>query len=150
MRSYCKNATSEKRPPDFGLINELVNDYYTESTNEEILGFSWHSFSIILQYKHKKHHLFKEKRENGQIQKKTYQTLEKCSVAKQKMASEMNERTATTQQTFQRCFNVVVWLIQCRDVAQRQIDVETILCISALEFTMSNNVESILCILTLI
>ena len=52
---------------------------------------------MILQYEHKKQHYFKEKRENGEIQKKTYQTLEKCSVAKQKMASEMNERTATTQ-----------------------------------------------------
>ena len=53
-------------------------------------------------------------------------------------------------QTFQRCFNVVFWLIQRRDVGQRQINVETTLCISTLEFTTSNNVESTLCISTLI
>ena len=46
------------------------------------------------------------------------------------------------QQTFQRCFNVVFRLIRRRDVGQRQINVETMLCISTLEFTTSNNVES--------
>ena len=35
-----------------------------------------------------------------------------------------------------------------RDVAQRQINVETTLCISTLKFTTSNNVESTLCIST--
>ena len=55
-----------------------------------------------------------------------------------------------TQQKFQRCFNVVFWLIQRRDVEQRQINVETTLCISALEFTTWNNVQSTLCISTLI
>ena len=29
----------------------------------------------------------------------------------------------TTQQTFQRCFNVVFWLTPRRDVGQRQINV---------------------------
>ena len=55
-----------------------------------------------------------------------------------------------TQQTFQRCFNVVFWLIRRRDVGQRQFNVETTLHISTLEFTTSNNVESMLCISTLI
>ena len=54
-----------------------------------------------------------------------------------------------TQQTFQRCFNVVLWLMRRRDVGQRQINVETTLCISTLEFTTLNNVESTLCISTL-
>ena len=55
-----------------------------------------------------------------------------------------------TQQIFHRCFNVVFWLVQRRDVGQRQINVETTLCISALDLTTSNNVESTLCISTLI
>ena len=55
-----------------------------------------------------------------------------------------------THQTFQRCFNVIFWLMRRRDVGQRQINVETILCISTLDFTTSNNVESMLCISTLI
>ena len=54
----------------------------------------------------------------------------------------------TAQQTFQRCFNVVFWLTQHRDVGQRQINIETTLCISMLKFT-SNNVESMLRISTL-
>ena len=54
-----------------------------------------------------------------------------------------------SQQTFQRCFNVVFWLMRRRDVGQRQINVETMLRISTLEFTTSNNVESTLCISTL-
>ena len=58
-------------------------------------------------------------------------------------------KAKTTQQTFQRCFNVVFWLIVRRDVGQRQINVETTLCISTLEFTTSNNVESTLRISTL-
>ena len=36
-----------------------------------------------------------------------------------------------------------------RNVGQRQINVETTLCISTLKFTTSNNVESTLCISTL-
>ena len=56
----------------------------------------------------------------------------------------------TSQQTFQRFFNVVFWLMRRRDVGQYQITVETTLCISTLEFTTSNNVESMLCISTLI
>ena len=46
----------------------------------------------------------------------------------------------TTQQTFQCCFNVVFWLTPRRDVGQRQINVETTLCISTLKFATSNNV----------
>ena len=55
-----------------------------------------------------------------------------------------------SQQTFQRCFNVVFRLVRRRDVRPRQINVEPTLCILTLEFTMSNNVESMLCISTLI
>ena len=40
-----------------------------------------------------------------------------------------------TQQTFQRRFNVVFGLEWRRDVAQRQINVETTLCMSTLKFT---------------
>ena len=53
------------------------------------------------------------------------------------------------QGTFQRCFNVVFWLMQRGDVGQSQINVETTLCISTLKFTTSNNVQSTLCISTL-
>ena len=54
-----------------------------------------------------------------------------------------------TQQTFQRCFNVVFWFMWRRDVGQRQINNETTSCISTLKCTTSNNVESTLCISTL-
>ena len=74
-------------------FKELVKDYYTEPTDKKSLVLSWQSFPMILQYEHEKLHRFKEKRKNGQIQKSTYQRLEKCSVAKQKMANETNERT---------------------------------------------------------
>ena len=47
----------------------------------------------------------------------------------------------TTQQTFQRRFNVVFRLIWRCDVAQRQINVET-LCAWTLKFTTFNNVET--------
>ena len=55
----------------------------------------------------------------------------------------------STQQTFQRCFNVVFWLIGRRDVGQRQINVETMLCISTLELTTPSNIESTMRISTL-
>ena len=55
-----------------------------------------------------------------------------------------------TLQTFRHRFNVVFWLIRYREVGQRQFNFETTLCISTLEFTTSNNVESPLWILTLI
>ena len=58
-------------------------------------------------------------------------------------------RILTAQQTFQRCFYVLFWWMQRRDVGQRQINVETTLGISTLKFTTSNNVESTLCISTL-
>ena len=51
-----------------------------------------------------------------------------------------------SQQTFQRCFNVVFWLMRLRDVGQRQIKVETTLCTSTLKCATSNNIESTLCI----
>ena len=51
-----------------------------------------------------------------------------------------------TQQTFQRRFNVVFGLIWRRDVAQRQINVETTLRTSTLKSTTFNNVETTLCI----
>ena len=55
-----------------------------------------------------------------------------------------------TQQTFQRCLNVVVRLICCREVEQRETNVETTLCMQTLKFTTLNNVESTLSISTLI
>ena len=55
-----------------------------------------------------------------------------------------------TQQRFQRCFNIVFWLILQCDVGQGLINVETTLCILTLKCTTSNNVESTLCISTLI
>ena len=50
------------------------------------------------------------------------------------------------QKTFQRRFNIVFRLIWRRNVAQRQINVETTLCTSTLKFTTFNNVETIFCI----
>ena len=50
-------------------FKELVKDYYTEPTDEEILVLSWQSFCMILQYVHKNLCHFKEKSKNGQIQK---------------------------------------------------------------------------------
>ena len=55
-----------------------------------------------------------------------------------------------SQNTFQRRLNVVFRLVSCRDNTQRQINVETTLCTSALKFTTLNNVESTLSISTLI
>ena len=55
-----------------------------------------------------------------------------------------------TQQAFQRCFNVVFWLMRRRDVGQRQINVETTLRFSTLKFTTSNNIEPAFCISTLV
>ena len=55
----------------------------------------------------------------------------------------------STQQTFQRRFNVAFRLIWRRDVAQRQINVETTLRTSTMKSTTFNNVETTLCISTL-
>ena len=55
-----------------------------------------------------------------------------------------------TQKTFQRCFNVVIWFTWHHNEGQRQINIETTLCISALECTTSSNVEPTLCISMLI
>ena len=52
------------------------------------------------------------------------------------------------QQIFQRRFNVAFMLIWRCNVAQRQINVET-LCTSTLKFIMFNNIETTLCISTL-
>ena len=70
-----------------------------------------------------------------------------CITKKCKMK---NINLQPTKQTFQRCFNLVFWLIRCRDVGQRKTNIEIALCISTLEFTTSNNVESMMCISTLI
>ena len=43
-------------------FKELVKDYYTKPTDEEILAVSWQSFCMILQYEHKHLHHFKEER----------------------------------------------------------------------------------------
>ena len=59
-------------------------------------------------------------------------------------------QTEFTQQTFQSYVNVVFRLIWCRDVAHRQINVETTLCRSTLEFTTLSHVESTLPISALI
>ena len=48
------------------------------------------------------------------------------------------------QQTFQRRFNVAFRLIWRRDVTQRQINVETTLCFSTLNWTTLDNVETTL------
>ena len=53
------------------------------------------------------------------------------------------------QQIFQRRFNVVFRSIWRRDVAQRQVNVETTLCTSELKFITLNNIETTLCILKL-
>ena len=53
-------------------------------------------------------------------------------------------KLSVSQQAFPRCFNIVFWLIWRHDVGQRQINVETTLYISTLEFTTSKNVESTL------
>ena len=45
---------------------------------------------------------------------------------------------AVFQQTFECFLNVVFWLIQCCDMGQRQINVETTLYILTLPFTTSN------------
>ena len=58
-------------------------------------------------------------------------------------------RIDSSQQTFQRRFNVAFRLIWRRDVAQRQINVETTLRTSTLKSTTFNNVETTLCISTL-
>ena len=55
-----------------------------------------------------------------------------------------------TQETFQRCFNVVVRMRWRRNDGQCQINVETTLCMSTLKFTTLNNVKSTLPILMLI
>ena len=61
-------------------FKELVNDYYTEPADEEILdsflAISLDDSSVRTQ----KTPPFQRK--NGQIQKKTYRVQEKCSVAK--------------------------------------------------------------------
>ena len=57
--------------------------------------------------------------------------------------------SSSTQQTFQRWFNVVFRSIWRRDVAQRQTNFETTLCTSTLKFTTFNNVETMLCFSTL-
>ena len=51
------------------------------------------------------------------------------------------KKKGTSQQTFERRFDVVFRLIRRRDVPQRQINVETKLCTSTLKFTTLNNVN---------
>ena len=63
--------------------------------------------------------------------------------------------SATSQQTFQRRLNFVFRLIWRRDVPQRQINVETTLCMSTLKFSTLNwttldNVETTLTFSTLV
>ena len=53
------------------------------------------------------------------------------------------------QQTFQHQLNVVFRLIWHRDVARRQINVETTFCTSTLKFTTFNNVKKMLYISSL-
>ena len=49
--------------------------------------------------------------------------------------------TTLTQQTFQRFLNNIIFRLRRREVEQRQINVETMLCTSTLKFTTLNNVE---------
>ena len=51
------------------------------------------------------------------------------------------EVSKITQQTFPHCFSIVFWLILCCNAIQRQNNVEKMLYISLLEFTMMNNVN---------
>ena len=67
----------------------------------------------------------------------------------EKIVSTYNHIADASQQTFQSCFDVVFWLMPRRDAAQRQINVETTLCISTLESKTSIKVESTMCISTL-
>ena len=53
----------------------------------------------------------------------------------------ISQTLVKSQQTFQRRFNVVFRLIWRRDVAQRQINVETTLRISAMNWTTLDNAE---------
>ena len=55
-----------------------------------------------------------------------------------------------TQETFQCSLNVVIRVIWRRDVRQCQINVETLLCMSALKFTTLNNVNLTLSISVLV
>ena len=57
------------------------------------------------------------------------------------------ENNKETQQTFHHCFNVVIRLIWLREVTQRQINVETTLCLPILKLT-TLNVKSTLSIST--
>ena len=81
--------------------------------------------------------------ENGS--QKMYAKFQLCNT----QSSSENFKKFYTQQTFQRCFNVVFWLTRRCDVGQCQINIETTLCISTMKFTTFNNVESTLCISTL-
>ena len=49
--------------------------------------------------------------------------------------------TTLTQQTFQRFLNNIIFRLRRREVEQRQINVETMLCTSTLKFTTLNKVE---------
>ena len=49
--------------------------------------------------------------------------------------------TTLTQQTFQRFLNNIIFRLRRREVEQRQVNVETMLCTSTLKFTTLNNVE---------
>ena len=49
--------------------------------------------------------------------------------------------TTLTKQTFQRFLNNIIFRLRRREVEQRQINVETMLCTSTLKFTTLNNVE---------
>ena len=60
-----KMLATRKTHMNLDRFKELVKDYYTEPTDEEILVLSWQSFCMILQYEHKKLRHVKEKRKNG-------------------------------------------------------------------------------------
>ena len=49
--------------------------------------------------------------------------------------------TTLTQQTFQRFLNNIIFRLRRREVEQRQVNVETMLCTSTLKFTTLNKVE---------
>ena len=80
------------------------------------------------------------------IQKRHYELQREVLIDRRNTQYKNIHQSDTTQQTFQRRFNVVFRFIWRRDVAQRQINVETTLCTSTLKLTTFNNVETTLCV----
>ena len=78
------------------------------------------------------------------VSNKNVHLLHTCNTAPQILLS------VFPQQTFQRCFNVVVRLIWRHNVGQHQINAQTMLHTSTLDFRMLSNLGSTLSVSTLI